>query len=77
MNEPILLPIEYSGTTHDLPVTIVPLGYTYQLHVDLGGKTLIFEKDDQDKYRVIDQSGEHSRIDRGFVAAIVNTLDAL
>ncbi|WP_353718365.1 hypothetical protein [Dyadobacter sp. 676] len=77
MNDPILLPVDYLGETHEFPVTIVPLGYAYRLHVDLDGRILIFEKDDQGKYRVIDHSGDHSKIDKGLVAAIVSTLEAL
>lgn len=76
MNETMMLPVEYLGASHELPLTIVPLGYTYQLHIEVEGKTLIFEKDDQGEYRVIDTANDGA-ISKGFVAAIVATLQAL
>ncbi len=77
MNETITLPVDYLGTSHELPLTIVPLGYTYQLHIEVEGKTLIFEKDDHGEYRVIDSTGDAGEVSKGFVAAIVATLEAL
>ncbi|MET7258844.1 hypothetical protein ACWKW6_25795 [Dyadobacter jiangsuensis] len=77
MNETMMLPVEYLGASHELPLTIVPLGYTYQLHIEVEGKTLIFEKDDQGEYRVIDTDNNSGAISKGFVAAIVATLQAL
>ncbi|MDR6806834.1 hypothetical protein J2Y45_004026 [Dyadobacter sp. BE34] len=77
MNETIMLPVEYLGASHELPLTIVPLGYTYQLHIEVEGKTLIFEKDDQGEYRVIDTANNSGAVSKGFVAAIVATLQAL
>jgi len=77
MNETIMLPVEYMGDSHELPLTIVPLGYTYQLHIQVEGKTLIFEKDDQGEYRVIDAVHDASGASKGLVAAIVATLQAL
>ncbi len=77
MNETIMLPVEYQGTSHELPLTIVPLGYTYQLHIEVEGKTLIFEKDDQGEYRVIDAGHDRGAVSKGLVAAIVATLQAL
>ena len=77
MNETIMLPVEYLGASHELPLTIVPLGYTYQLHIEVEGKTLIFEKDDQGEYRVIDTANHNGAVSKGLVAAIVATLQAL
>lgn len=77
MNETIMLPVEYLGATRELPLTIVPLGYTYQLHIQVEERTLIFEKDDEGEYRVIDAGHHDGRIDKGLIAAIVDTLSAL
>lgn len=72
-----MLPVDYQGEVRELPLTIVPLGYTYQLHVEVEGKTLIFEKDDQGEYRVIDAAHNAGVVSKGLVAAIVATLEAL
>ena len=77
MNETMMIPVEYLGASHELPLTIVPLGYTYQLHIEVEGKTLIFEKDDQGEYSVIDAANHNGAVSKGFVAAIVATLQAL
>ncbi|MCE7065059.1 hypothetical protein [Dyadobacter sp. CY326] len=78
MNEIIMLPVEHQGESFELPLTIVPQGYTYQLHIEVEGKTLILEKDDQGEYRVIDMSGgEGEKVSKGLIAAIVATLEAL
>ena len=72
-----MLPVDYLGATLELPLTIVPLGYTYQLHIEVEGKKLIFEKDDQGEYRVFDTGDAHGTFNKGLVAAIVATLQAL
>jgi hypothetical protein len=77
MNETIMLPVDYQGSTIELPLTIVPMGYTYQLHVDLEDKKLIFEKDDHGQYRVIDLSPDSGKNDRGLIQAILETLRSL
>ena len=77
MNETVTLPIEYKGEIIELPLTIVPLGYTYQLHVQLNEKKLVFEKDDEGQYRVIDLSGDLDKDHKNLVQAILATLEAL
>lgn len=77
MNETIMLPVEYMGTTHELPLTIVPQGYTYQLHVQVEDKMLILEKDDEGEYRVMSLSGDSEKVNKSLVAAIVATLQSL
>ncbi|GGB77011.1 hypothetical protein [Dyadobacter sediminis] len=77
MNETIMLPVEFMGEIHELPLTIVPQGYTYQLHVDIEGRTLILEKDDAGEYRVISMSGDSEKVNKSLVAAVVATLQSL
>lgn len=77
MNETMMLPVEHLGSAYEFPLTIVTLGYTYQLHVQIEGKTLIFEMDDQHQYRVLSQAGEAEKVSKGLVEAIVSTLQSL
>lgn len=77
MNETIMLPVEYQDEILELPLTIVPLGYTYQLHILVNGKTLIFEKDDEGEYRVIGNAEHQGPVNRKLVSAIVATLRAI
>ena len=77
MNETIMLPVDYQDETIELPLTIVPQGYTYQLHIEVEERTLIFEKDDQGDYRVIDMTGGQEHVSKSLVLAILETLQAL
>lgn len=77
MTESIILPVPYLGTTHEFPLELVTLGYTYQLHILVEGRTLIFEKDEDREYRVIDASGDANHIDKALINAIISTLDSL
>ncbi|MCF2506829.1 hypothetical protein L0663_25790 [Dyadobacter sp. CY107] len=77
MNETMMLPVEHRGTAYEFPLTIVTLGYTYQLHVQIEGKTLIFEMDDQHQYRVLSQAGDVKEVNKSLVEAIVSTLQSL
>ncbi|QRR00058.1 hypothetical protein [Dyadobacter sandarakinus] len=78
MNETIMLPVDYQGETIELPLNIVTLGYTYQLHIQVQGRTLIFEKDDEGQYRVIDLSGSGpDHVDKHLITAILETLQGL
>lgn len=77
MNEPLVLPVEYLGATIELPLTIITHGYTYQLQIDIEGKKLVFEKDDQGEYRVINESNGSGHVDRSLVSAILTTLKEL
>ena len=77
MNETHVLPVEYLGETIELPLTIITHGYTYRLQVEIEGKKLVFEKDDQGEYRVIDESNGSGQISRSLVSAILATLKEL
>jgi hypothetical protein len=77
MNEVMILPVDYLGKVYELPLTVVPRGYTYQLHVAINEHVVILEKDDHGEYRVIGKSDDASNIDKGIIAAIVATLQGL
>jgi hypothetical protein len=77
MNETIMLPVEYLGEIIELPLTIVTLGYTYQLHIKVQERNLIFEKDDEGEYRVIDMAGSSDAVSKSLVTAILETLQNL
>jgi hypothetical protein len=62
MNEPIPLPVEHLGVGYEFPLTLIQLGYTYQLHIEVNGQVLIFEKDDAGQYRVVGNAGSEGLI---------------
>lgn len=77
MAESIQLPVRYNGEDLELSLSIVPLGYTYQLHVEISDRILILEKDENREYRVIDKSGIAKPAEQGLVLAIIASLNAI
>ncbi|UTM21735.1 hypothetical protein [Dyadobacter chenhuakuii] len=77
MNEIHVLPVEYLGATIELPLTIITRGYTYQLQIEIEGKKLVFEKDDQGEYRVVDDANGAGHVNKSLVLAILSTLREL
>jgi len=77
MNEPFLLPVSYNNTSLELPARLVMLGYTYQFHIEVEGKMLVFEKDEERNYRVIDNTPDIKPPGKLLVEAIIRSLIAL
>lgn len=76
MSEGFQLTVPHNGENHEIEAKFIRLGYIHQFHINLDGKPLIFEFDEERNYRVIDPAGRHA-IDQGLVGAIVNALTAL
>lgn len=72
MNEQIQLPVEHVGVNYEFPLTIVPLGYTYQLHIEANDQVLIFEKDDAGAYWAIGSGSEVRSIDKGLITLLLS-----
>ena len=77
MNETIMISVEHMGATHDIPLTIVPLGYTYQLHVQIENETLILEKDEEGEFRAIYKSFDNSQANHSLILAVIATLKSI
>ena len=77
MNESIPLPVEHLGVSYEFPLALVQLGYIYQLHIEVNGQILVFEKDDAGQYRVISSAGEQRPVDRSLIGSIIATLEQL
>lgn len=77
MAEPILLPVVYRGQELELPLSVVPWGYSYQLHIEISDRILILEKDENREYRVIDNSGIPQPVGKVLIQSIINSLNAI
>jgi len=77
MNETITISVEHLGATHEIPITIVPLGYTYQLHLQMEDDTLILEKDEDGEYRAIYPSFKSSQANHSLILAVIATLKSI
>lgn len=77
MEDGFLLPVPYQGETLELDAKFVRLGFIYQFHISVEGRTLIFERDEEQEYRVIDTAASGRETDPRLLEAVVETLKAL
>jgi hypothetical protein len=77
MNEPFLLPVPYKGVSYEFPARLVMLGYIYQFHIEMEGRVLIFERDEERNYRVIDNMSDTKPLDIHLLETVIQILVAL
>jgi hypothetical protein len=73
------LPVEYKGNEYEFETSLQRYGYISRFHVDVNGKEIIFEPDEEKKIRAIVPYGElnTSAPDMELLKAIANTLEEL
>lgn len=74
MEDSFTLNVTHKGKTEQLQAKLIRLGFTYQFHVGIMGKTLIFERDEERNYRVIDTDSHGKQVDPDFLQAVINKL---
>jgi hypothetical protein len=77
MSDGFVLSVPYKGNVHEFNTRLVGLGYIYQFHTIIEGRTLIFERDEERNYRVIDTSNSGNTIDGKLIEAVIGRLLAL
>lgn len=68
------LPVTYKGELLQLKGRLVTFAYSYKFYIVVSGRELVFEKDDEGKYRVV-SDGNTSQIDPHLMEAIVSMLE--
>ena len=77
MGNSFILSFVYNNKTYNLNTKFVRLGYIYQFHIAIENSTLIFEKDEEQQYRVIDPNRGITKVDKDFLQAVINNLSKL
>ena len=79
MDEPFELPVTYKGKELLFPARLLMLGYTHTFQVDVHGQEVLFEPDEERKYRaVIDpEQVESSKIDVELLKAIADAIEII
>ena len=78
MDDTFDLPVTYQGKERLFPAQLLQLGYTYKIQVDIDGRIVLFEPDEERNFRaVIDPSVPGKDIDRHLLQAIVTTIEEL
>lgn len=76
MENSFIFSFGHDNKTYNLNTKFIRLGFIYQFHISIENNTLIFERDEEGRYRVIDtQAG--SNVDKNFLQAVITNLSNL
>ena len=56
MNEPFILAVDFQGSEHEFKARFERWGYTHRIAVLIDEETLVFEPDEEGKYRALGNS---------------------
>lgn len=72
------LPVSVNGEERSFKGRLVTFGYVYKFHIVVDGQELIFEKDDEQEYRVLSEGNAKEKIIApALIQAIVTALENL
>lgn len=74
MENSFILSFIHNYKTYNLNTKFIRLGFIYQFHIAVENKTLIFERDEEQQYRVIDTDPKSSEVDKDLLQAIITNL---
>jgi hypothetical protein len=80
MDEQFELPVEYKGELLLLKASLQVVGYTHKFIVDVSGREVIFEPDEERNYRAIPGYGDicgSKHVDIELLKAIANIIEQL
>jgi hypothetical protein len=70
------LPVLINGEEQSFNGRLATFGYSYKLYIVVNGKELVFEKDDEQQYRVLSEQSE-TNVDEEMLTAIIASLKKL
>jgi hypothetical protein len=70
------LPVDHKGEIRYYPARLVTFGYSFRFYVMIDETEVIFEKDDERKYRALAESTARE-IDRTLVEAVIEALEEI
>ncbi|SFP79987.1 hypothetical protein [Parafilimonas terrae] len=71
------LPVTINGEEKYFKGRLATFGYVYKFYIIVDGQELVFEKDDEQQYRVLSEGVKEKGIDPALIQAIVTILDKL
>ena len=78
MNHHFELPVKYKGEELNLIGRLTTVGYIYKFYIVIHGEQVVFEKDDDGKYRVLLEGNASGKlIDHELMEAVIAVLDSL
>lgn len=77
MNTDFYIELQYRNEELKLPAAFISSGYSYKIDVDVDGKLISFEPDEERNFRAVSASGNHDTFDKALLAAIAEELITL
>lgn len=77
MENSFTLTFIHNNKTYNLSTKFIRLGFIYQFHIAIENKTLIFERDEEQQYRVIDTDPKGSEVDKALLQTVIANLSNL
>jgi hypothetical protein len=79
MDEILEIPVYYRGEQLSFQAKVFSYQYSYKIVVDIFGRQLMYEPDEEGKYRALVQVealAREDKVDRGLLEAVALVLDA-
>lgn len=80
MDEPFILTIQYDGREYTFEARLAVIGYTHKFYVNVNGKEVVFEPDEERKYRAILSVVDQEKVtdqERGMIQAIAARIEEI
>ena len=80
MDNDFEIPVTYGSKEYDFPAKLIAYGFTYKIEVDVFGKSISFERDEEQNFRAIINVAdlqETGMIDKDLLASIAEQLVVL
>lgn len=71
------LPVTYKGEEREYKARAVTYGYTYRFYILVDDTELVFEKDDEQQFRVLQEHPAATPPDPALLSAIIDSLQQL
>ena len=80
MTDPFVLTVHYKGKDIEFPAQFLRTGYSYRIQVDVYGKLISFEPDEERNWRALADATQHSHdknITPELIHAIASSLEEI
>ena len=64
MDEPFELPVTYKNEALLFPARLLHIGYTHRFSINVNGREILFEPDEEGNYRALIELGEQDEKER-------------
>lgn len=80
MNESVEIPVLYKGQELSFPSRFILTGYTYKIEVDIHGTPVMFEPDEEGRYRALldmEHLKKGEKVDIELLKAIAQVIESV